>query len=68
MEQNETSEMWTRGLPQYLLMGFGRADEKSHCWVWQNVNKSVSLVCEKDKTGGVLDDLLGSKASREKLS
>lgn len=30
MEQNETYEMWTRGLPQYLLMGFRRADEKNH--------------------------------------
>ena len=30
MEWNETSEMWTKCLPQYLLMGFGRADEKLH--------------------------------------
>ena len=28
MEQNETCEMWTKGLPQYHLMGFEKADEK----------------------------------------
>lgn len=35
MEQNETCEMWTEGLPQYRLMGFERLMKKLHFCVRQ---------------------------------